>query len=71
MGDRDSQEAKTRKIQTDVVDRWVKWARASGATFEANKTAFIHFTRNVSKTADSPLENDGKLVKPKTEIKIS
>jgi hypothetical protein len=66
----ESAEANTRKIQTDIVDRAMRWARASGATFEADKTAFVHFTRNLSKTADNPLEIDGELVKPKTEIKI-
>jgi len=35
----------TRKLQTQLLPRAEKWARESGAVFEADKTAFIHFVR--------------------------
>lgn len=34
-----------RKLQTQLLPRAGKWARESGAVFEADKTAFIHFVR--------------------------
>lgn len=38
-----SAEENTRKLQTQLLPRAGKWARESGAVFEAHKTAFIHF----------------------------
>jgi hypothetical protein len=35
----------TRKLQTQLLPRAEKWALESGAVFEAEKTAFIHFVR--------------------------
>jgi hypothetical protein len=35
----------TRLIQEDIIPHASKWARESGATFEADKTSLIHFTR--------------------------
>jgi hypothetical protein len=40
-----SAEENTRKLQKQLLPRPEKWARESGAVFEAEKTAFIHFVR--------------------------
>ena len=65
-----SAEANTRKLQTTVVERAERWARASGASFEGSKTAFVHLTRNSSKLSSLPLVIDGEQVVPKHEVKI-
>lgn len=40
-----SAEANTRRLQDEVVGRALRWAQTSGASFEAKKTQYIHFTR--------------------------
>lgn len=45
----------TRLLQETVLPRLEQWERESGAIFEASKTAFIHFTRNVRGDRDSEL----------------
>jgi len=62
----------TRKLQTELLPRAEKWARESGAVFEAEKTGFIHFVR--------PLQPDrgpsnhsvfgDKTIAPKRTVKI-
>jgi hypothetical protein len=39
----------TAAIQREVIPHAERWARQSGATFEADKTSFIHFTRRAEK----------------------
>jgi hypothetical protein len=36
-------------IQREIIPYAERWARQSGATFEADKTSFIHFTRRAEK----------------------
>ena len=36
------------RIENEVITRVVRWAQASGATFEKTKTELIHFTRNLN-----------------------
>ena len=38
--------AETRTQIQAIVERALKWEERSGATFEPDKTAYIHFTRN-------------------------
>jgi Reverse transcriptase (RNA-dependent DNA polymerase)/Endonuclease-reverse transcriptase len=66
----ESSEENTRKLQRTIVERAERWARASGASFEAEKTAFVHLTRNSSKLSTAPLTIDGKEVVPQGEVKI-
>ncbi len=46
------------------------WERRSGATFEAEKTAIIHFTRTAYKTTTEPFTIKGRVVQPKDHVKI-
>ncbi|TKA72913.1 hypothetical protein B0A49_08441 [Cryomyces minteri] len=43
----------TRKIQDTILPVVERWAEGSGVTFEVDKTAFIHFTRNPGKEDSS------------------
>jgi ribonuclease HI len=65
-----SAEVNTEIIQETIIPNATKWANTSGATFEADKTAFIHFTRNPNKLSDKKLNMDGKEISPELEIKV-
>ncbi|CAD0017572.1 unnamed protein product [Aureobasidium pullulans] len=47
-------ELNTQKIQRTVIPKAEAWARESGATFEAEKTGFVHFSRQLQKLLRSP-----------------
>ncbi|THX99624.1 hypothetical protein D6D01_10435, partial [Aureobasidium pullulans] len=47
-------ELNTQKIQRTVIPKAEAWARESGATFEAEKTGFVHFSRQPRKLLRSP-----------------
>lgn len=64
-----SAEANRAGIQT-IIDDALDWERRSGATFEADKTTIVHFTRNSERTSDTPFLIKGKEVKPKSSAKI-
>ena len=53
-----------------IIDDAFKWEARSGATFEANKTAVIHFTRTASRSSDDAYLIKGKEVKPKSSVKV-
>jgi hypothetical protein len=55
-------EGNTARIQAEIIPRVTKWERESGATFEADKTLFIHFTRarTHAQRPFLPLIMDGK-----------
>jgi ribonuclease HI len=53
-------------IIRDALD----WERRSGATFKAEKTAVIHFTRKAYKSATDPFIIKGQSVLPKDHVKI-
>ena len=42
-----------------IVQRATLWESRSGASFEGDKTAFIHFTRNSCQSADEPISVKG------------
>jgi hypothetical protein len=42
-----SAEANLMTLQRKVIPRALEWTAQSGAAFEAEKTSFIHFTRNL------------------------
>lgn len=62
----------TRKLQTQLLPRAEKWARESGAVFEADKTAFIHFVRPLQPAAEPSIHlvYAGKIIAPKGSVKI-
>ncbi|KAK4061193.1 hypothetical protein Purlil1_14262 [Purpureocillium lilacinum] len=53
-----------------IIDRALAWARRSGATFESNKTAVIHFTRSARRGSQGSFVVDGQTVQPKDTAKV-
>jgi hypothetical protein len=53
-----------------IVDKALDWERRSGATFEAEKTAIIHFTRYTGRVDSEPFTIKGERVFPKDQVKI-
>jgi len=64
-----SAEANREEIEA-IINRALQWERQSGATFEGNKTAIIHFTRERSRTSTMPFTIKGQRVVPRGETKI-
>ena len=54
-----------------IVQRATAWESRSAASFEGDKTAFIHFTRNSRQFADEPISVKGEQVRPTASVKIS
>ena len=48
----------------------MEWERRSRATFEADKTAIIHFTCKPYKSDTQPFTIKGQVVQPKEHVKI-
>jgi ribonuclease HI/exonuclease III len=67
-----SSEANTKRIQTEIIPRVMQWERESGATFEADKTQFIHFSRNPTQNQRPhlPLSMSGADITPIPVCKI-
>ena len=53
-----------------IINEALDWERRSGATFEAEKTAIIHFTRKQYKSESEPFTIKGQIVQPKDHVKI-
>src|ERR1700712_1089298 len=53
-----------------IVQRATEWETRSGASFEGDKTAFIHFTRNSRQSADEPESVEGGEIQPTGSVKI-
>jgi hypothetical protein len=47
----------------EIIKKALDWERRSGATFEAEKTAIIHFTRKAYKSNAEPFAIRGQLVR--------
>ena len=62
-------EANRAGIQS-IINEALEWERRSGATFEADKTTVIHFTRVSARNSDLPFLIKGNEVKPKSSAKI-
>ncbi len=60
----------TRKGVEAIIDEALDWERRSGATFEAEKTAVIHFTRKAYKADSEPFIIKGQSVEPKSHVKV-
>ena len=54
----------------EIIKKTLDWERRSGASFETEKTAIIHFTRKAHKSDSEPFTIRGQLVRPKTQVKI-
>ncbi|KAI5195396.1 hypothetical protein E4T39_08219 [Aureobasidium subglaciale] len=64
-------ELNTQKIQHTVIPKAEAWARESGATFEAKKTGFVHFSRQPRKLLRRPpLKFNGAEIKNTDRVKI-
>ncbi|EAQ85613.1 hypothetical protein CHGG_06866 [Chaetomium globosum CBS 148.51] len=53
-----------------IIDKALNWEKRSGAQFEGEKTAIIHFTRNMERFSEQPFSVKGEVVKPKESAKI-
>ncbi|GKU07113.1 unnamed protein product, partial [Fusarium langsethiae] len=53
-----------------IIKKALDWERRSGATFETEKTAIIHFTRKAYKSDEESFAIRGQLVHPKTQVKV-
>lgn len=62
--------AENRERLQAIVQRATEWERRSGASFEGDKTAFIHFTRNSDRNADQPISVKGEEIRPAPSVKI-
>ena len=61
----------TRKLQSEVLRSAAQWSRESGATFEADKTGFIHFERRpTDPDTIRPLRFLGKEIEAQEKVKI-
>jgi hypothetical protein len=55
-------------IQT-IIEKALSWELRNGATFEAEKTAVIHFTRMAWRANDTPFTINGQTIHPKEQVK--
>ncbi|KJZ69369.1 hypothetical protein HIM_11230 [Hirsutella minnesotensis 3608] len=62
-------EANREGIQA-IIDDALKWEARSGATFEADKTTIVHFTRATVRNSDKSFLIRGQEVRPKKNAKI-
>lgn len=53
-----------------IINEALDWEKRSGATFEADKTAIIHFTPKAYKSDQGPFTIKGQTVEPKDHVKI-
>lgn len=66
----ESAKLNTQKIQREVLLRLDKWRKDNGAVFEASKTEFIYFTRNLNKNSAMPLTMEGATILLKDKVKL-
>ena len=62
----------TARLQKEVIPRVTRWERESGATFEGDKTQFIHFTRFPERTPQPhmPLAMGNSIIYPRSSVKV-
>lgn len=53
-----------------IIDAALDWERRSGATFEADKTALIHFTKSEYKSNTEAFTFKGREIRPRASVKI-
>jgi hypothetical protein len=64
------EEQNTLAIQESILPHAERWAKQSGATFEADKTSLIHFTRRADPDDCRPLHFGGKAILPQQSVKV-
>ena len=55
---------------TTIVNEALDWEKRSGATFEADKTAIIHFAPKARKVDQEPFTLKGQTIEPQNTVKI-
>jgi hypothetical protein len=60
----------TKAIQDTIIPHAEQWARRSGATFEADKTSLIHFTRKAALDEPPNLSFSDAEVTPSPSVKV-
>jgi ribonuclease HI len=68
VGDNATQNTKT--IQDTIIPHAEQWATRSGATFEADKTSLIHFTRRPTTEPPSDLRFGDADIAPSQSVKV-
>ena len=53
-----------------IINQALDWERRSGATFEADKTAIIHFAPKTRKVDQEPFSIKGQTVEPQNKVKV-
>jgi hypothetical protein len=53
-----------------IINEALEWEKRSGATFEADKTAIIHFSPKAYKSDKELFTIKGQTVEPKDHVKI-
>jgi hypothetical protein len=53
-----------------IINEVLNWEKRSSATFEADKTAIIHFTPKAYKLDQGPFTIKGQTIEPKDHVKI-
>ena len=64
------EEETTRLIQEQIIPHASQWARESGATFEADKTSMVHFTRRVQQDDSRPVWFEGNAIYSQQSVKV-
>ena len=64
------EEQNTAMVQETILPRAEQWAKQSGATFEADKTSFIHFTRRPGRNNTRAISFGGKDILPQNSVKV-
>jgi hypothetical protein len=57
-------------VQESILPHAERWVKQSGATFEADKTSFIHFRRRANPDDSRPLYFGGKAILPQQSVKV-
>ena len=57
-------------IQREIIPHAERWARQRGATFEADKTSFIRFTRRAGKDDTRALQFGDTTILPQGSVKV-
>jgi hypothetical protein len=57
-------------VQETILPHAEQWAKQSGATFEADKTSFIHFTRRACRNNTRAISFGGKDILLQDSVKV-
>ena len=64
------EEETTAAIETTILPHTKRWARQSGATFEADKTSLIHFTKRAGADDTRAVHFNGTAILPQQSVKV-